>query len=157
MSKKKHQPPVHISVTIDFLKTLPCLDVENNENHLRAALYAVGIDIDNELGGKNGVNYLRDVNVRCVDKPYMYRQTTVINGTLRKDFRHSNIYKDGFLDAGFSEAKELCSNLPFDIPLEVKANTRKYTKKSEKEILLCEISDLDRLDDIFGNDGLGAE
>ena len=34
------------SVTLDFLRSLPGLDVDNNKNHLMAALYAVGFDVE---------------------------------------------------------------------------------------------------------------
>lgn len=155
MSNKKHQPPVHISVTIDFLKSLPCLDI-SNEDHLRAALYAVGINIDYEFETKNGVSELTNSKVRCADRPYMYRNTTVFAGTMRNDFPYAKIYKDGFLDVGSSTPEDLCINLPFDIPVELKANIRKYTKRSNKEEFPV-FDEIDELDSQFdGYTGLGA-
>ncbi len=155
MSKIKHQPPVHISVTKDFLKTLPCLDI-SNEDHLRAALYAVGINIEYEFETKNGVSEMLNCKVRCADKPYMYRTTTVYAGTMRKDYPYEKIYKDGFLDVGSCQAEELCTELPYDIPVELKANIRKYTKKLGKEDFAT-FDDINELDDQFnGTIGLGA-
>ena len=37
------------SVTIDFLRSLPELDVENNKNHLMAALYVIGFDVSKKI------------------------------------------------------------------------------------------------------------
>lgn len=161
MSKK---PPVHISVTVDFLKELPellihgvltKLEVENNQKHLEAALRAVGFSID-EQSTKFQTSVLRGVKVRCAQLPSTYRHTDIYTGCMIPGYEYPNLYKDGLLDTGSTTPEDFCINLPFDIPVEIKANTRKYTKKNFTEEFI-EIEDQGRLDDIFGiNDGLGV-
>ena len=78
-----------ISVTIDFLYELPEVGgrqiMENNEK-LKAALYAVGFDTD------KSITLMHDKNVRVPQDHTCYRKTTVITGTMRKDFCFKDIY-----------------------------------------------------------------
>jgi hypothetical protein len=44
------------SVTIDFLRSLPELDVDNNKNHLMAALHVIGFDVSKKIDSVDNVN-----------------------------------------------------------------------------------------------------
>lgn len=116
------------SVTIDFLRSLPELDVDNNKNHLMAALYVIGFDVSKKIDRVEGVL------VRYRHSPMHVRETTIFQGQLRSDYPYKNIYKnhdvldvnakDPKTDKEFnvvvemlqSESKQLVTDLPYDIP-----------------------------------------
>ena len=115
------------SVTIDFIRSLPNLDVDTNRNHLLAALYALGFDLTKK------VDSINDVLVRYRHSPMHVRNTTIFQGQLRKDYPYKSIYKNhDILDVNAkcpksdnefnvvvdmlqSESKQLVTDLPFDI------------------------------------------
>lgn len=116
------------SVTLDFLRSLPELDVENNKNHLMAALYAVGFDVEKKI------DRVENVLVRYRHSPMHVRETTIFQGQLRNDYAYKNIYNNlDILDVDArnpkndkefnvvvemlqSESKQLVTDLPYDIP-----------------------------------------
>lgn len=152
----------HISVTIDLLRTFPDLDVTKDAD-LHVALYRVGFDaikddISGEVKALAPFTMLTNKNVRCADRPYMYRKTLIFCGNMRPDFQHSRIYNNiEILDVGIYKGldAELVSDLPYDLPVTEKVNTRKYTKKGDREeVVHIDFSpeDTDRLDSIFGQE-----
>jgi hypothetical protein len=80
------------------------------------------------------------VNVRCVDKPYLFRKTTVFSGRMRTDetFKFAKLYdKIDILDVGHvSGITELVGDLPAYDPANVKPNTRKYTKRKDRDAIV---------------------
>lgn len=149
----------YASVTLDFLLTLPDLDFSREES-LQTALYAVGFDLfDTDEEGnttKSRIDRMDGVNVRCADRPYMCRKTTVFSGRLREDFKYGAMY-DGvdILDIGkISGSNQLVSDMDYDIPNVTKANTRKYTKRQDKngivDVDLATKANLEALYEIFG-------
>ncbi|MGL5013499.1 MAG: hypothetical protein ACRC6V_04290, partial [Bacteroidales bacterium] len=64
------------SVTLDFLRSLPELDVDNNKNHLMASLYAVGFDVEKKI------DRVDNVNIRYRHSPMHVRETTIFQGQL---------------------------------------------------------------------------
>ena len=116
------------SVTIDFLRSLPELDVDNNKNHLMAALYAVGFDVEKKIDRVEG-----DL-VRYRHSPMHVRETTIFQGQLRSDYPYKSIYKNhDVLDVNAkapktdkefnvvvemiqAESKQLVTDLPYEIP-----------------------------------------
>lgn len=156
----KRRATQHISVTIDLLRTFPDLDVTKDAD-LHVALYRVGFDaLTDEKTGKvvslREFSVLAGKNVRCADKPYMYRQTIIFAGNMRPGFKHARIYNNiDILDVGIYNGLEakLVSDLPYDLPVTDKVNTRKYTKKGDREeIVRIDFTpeDEDRLGNIFG-------
>lgn len=134
MSKTKRKPTQHISVTLDFLKTVPGFDVRQ-ESGLRAALYAVGFQVADSEGNPKHVTMLNNKNVRCANLPYMYRKTTIFVGDMRPDYQYAKIYNGiDILDVGVYLEKdmEFVIDLPYDIPVNEKVNTRKYTKRGDQ-------------------------
>lgn len=125
-----------VSVTIDFLYELPevggCQIMYSNEK-LKAALYAVGFDTD------KSITLMHDKNVRVPQDRTYYRKTTVITGTMRKDF----CFKDIYLGCNILDVEHLspsedhpfikCDSLPCCIPEKVKVNTRKYTRCNDTQ------------------------
>ena len=125
-----------ISVTIDFLYELPEVGgrqiMENNEK-LKAALYAVGFDTD------KSITLMHDKNVRVPQDHTCCRKTTVITGTMRKDF----VFKDIYLGCNILDVQHLspsaesqfikCDSLPCCMPEKVKVNTRKYTRCNDNQ------------------------
>lgn len=156
---KKRTNGKHISVTIDLLRTFPDLDVTKDED-LHVALYRVGFDAqknkDTGVLALSPFTMLTNKNVRCADRPYMYRKTLIFVGNMRPNFKHSNIYRNiDILDVGVYSGSdaELVSDLPYDMPVNEKVNTRKYTKKGDREEMIhIEFSREDevRLDSIMG-------
>lgn len=158
-SASKKRATQHISVTIDLLRTFPDLDVTKDAD-LHVALYRVGFDAmtDENTGQVTALkefSVLAGKNVRCADKPYMYRQTIIFAGNMRPSFQHARIYNNiDILDVGIYNGLEakLVSELPYDLPVTEKVNTRKYTKKGDhEEIVHVDFSpeDTDRLVRIF--------
>lgn len=116
------------SVTIDFLRSLPELDVENNKNHLMAALYSVGFEVSKKI------DRVENVLVRYRHSPMHVRETVIFQGQLREDYAYKNIYNNlDILDVDArnpkndkefnvvvemlqSESKQLVTDLPYDIP-----------------------------------------
>jgi hypothetical protein len=116
------------SVTIDFLRSLPELDVDNNKNHLIAALHAIGFDVSKKIDRVDGVL------VRYRHSPMHIRETTIFQGQLRSDYPYKNIYNSlDILDVDArnpkndkefnvvvemwqSESKQLVTDLPYEIP-----------------------------------------
>ncbi len=116
------------SVTIDFIRSLPNLDIDNNRNHLLAALYALGFDLTKK------VDSITDVLVRYRHSPMHVRKTTIFQGQLRKDYPYKAIFKghdvldvnakcpksdnefNVVVDMLQSESKQLVTDLPFDLP-----------------------------------------
>lgn len=116
------------SVTIDFLRSLPELDVDNNKNHLMAALHIIGFDVSKKIDRVEGVL------VRYRHSPVHVRGTTIFQGQLRSDYPYKNIYNNlDILDVNAknpenykefnvivemlqAESKQLVTDLPYDIP-----------------------------------------
>lgn len=161
---KKKRATQHISVTIDFLRTFPDLDI-TKDSDLHVALYRVGFDAvkDDDTGlviALSPFTMLTNKNVRCADRPYMYRKTLIFVGNMRPDYKHSEIYRGiDILDVGAYTGldAELVCDLPYDLPVNEKVNTRKYTKRNERdgEMVHLEFTreDEDRLEGIFGQGG----
>lgn len=135
------------SVTLDFLRSLPELDVDTNKNHLMAALYAVGFDVEKKI------DRVDNVNIRYRHSPMHVRETTIFQGQLRSDYPYKSIYKNhGVLDVNAkdpktdkefnvvvemlqSESKQLVTDLPYDIPdyEGVKGQSEKNYNRSSEE------------------------
>ena len=136
------------SVTIDFLRSLPELDVDNNKNHLMAALYAVGFDVEKKIDRVEG-----DL-VRYRHSPMHVRETTIFQGQLRSDYHYKNIYNNlDILDVDArspkndkefnvvvemlqSESKQLVTDLPYEIPDYEGVNgqsEKNYNRSSEEK------------------------
>lgn len=135
------------SVTLDFLRSLPELDVDNNKNHLMAALYAVGFDVEKKI------DRVDNVNIRYRHSPMHVRETTIFQGQLRSDYPYKSIYKnhdvldvnakDPKTDKEFnvvvemlqSESKQLVTDLPFEIPdyLGVDVGEKNFNRSSEEK------------------------
>ena len=135
------------SVTIDFLRSLPELDVDNNKNHLMAALYVIGFDVSKKIDRVEGVL------VRYRHSPMHVRETTIFQGQLRSDYPYKSIYKnhdvldvnakDPKTDKEFnvvvemlqSESKQLVTDLPYEIPdyEGVKGQSEKNYNRSSEE------------------------
>lgn len=116
------------SVTIDFLRSLPELNVEDNKNHLMAALYVVGFDVEKKI------DRVENVQVRYRRSPMHVRETVIFQGQLREDYAYKNIYNNlDILDVDArnpkndkefnvvvemlqSESKQLVTDLPYEIP-----------------------------------------
>lgn len=129
----------HISVTLDFIRQMPGIDIRK-ENDLHVALYKLGFDaFKDEKGNVTGLKPFTMLNnklVRCANMPSMYRRTTIIIGNMRPGFELSRLYEGcEILDIGLYSGADmdLVTDLPYDIPVVEKANTRKYTKKSDRE------------------------
>lgn len=133
-NKQKRKPTQHISVTIDFLRTIPGFDI-SKENDLRAALFAVGFQVTDKEGNPKQVTVLQNKNVRCANMPSTYRKTMIFVGDMRPDYQYSKIYNGvEILDVGlYSEQDmEYVLDLPYDLPVTEKVNTRKYTKRGDQ-------------------------
>lgn len=159
------------SVSLDFLRSLPCLDIDNNRNHLLAALHVVGFNIEKKFDRVEGVL------VRYKHSPSHVRNATIFQGQLRDNFPYKSIYKnvdildidarDPKSDKQFSivvdmmksESKQLVTDLPYEIPdytgvdgvSEKQYNRspeekRKYSVVNPQDLSL---SDLMKQDDIF--------
>lgn len=144
-------PVNYVSVTIDFI--LHCANISGynpkEEGTLKAVLYLLGFQVEepDEKGNivSSHIDRLYSVNVRCKDRPYMYRKTTVYSGRLRKDFKYGRIYdKVDILDVGSipENLAAMVCDLPYDLPSVEKVNTRKYTKKENRQEGLAENTDI---------------
>lgn len=158
-TKQKKRATQHISVTIDLLREFPDLDITKDAD-LHVALYRVGFDAGkDEATGATALRpftMLSNKNVRCADKPYMYRKTLIFVGNMRPGFKNSNIYRNiDILDVGVYKGLDaaLVTDLPYDLPVNEKVNTRKYTKRIDREDEMVHIEftreDEDRLDSLF--------
>ena len=146
-------------VTIDFLRSLPELDVENNKNHLMAALYAIGFDVSKKIDRVEGVL------VRYRHSPMHVRETIIFQGQLRSDYPYKNIYNNlDILDVNAknpkndkefnvvvemlqSESKQLVTDLPYEIPdyEGVKGQSEKnYNRSSEEKARYVVINPQDK-------------
>ena len=147
------------SVTIDFLRSLPELDVDNNKNHLMAALHVVGFDVSKKIDRVEGVL------VRYRHSPMHVRETTIFQGQLRSDYPYKNIYNSlDILDVDAhnhknsrefgiivemlqSESKQLVTDLPYEIPdyEGVKGQSEKnYNRSSEEKARYVVINPQDK-------------
>lgn len=137
------------SVTMEMV--LKCVDVlgldKNNENSLRTVLHCLGFKVsekDIETGQYKScqVDKLENVNVRCKNKPYMFRKTTILSGKLRDadEYPFVKVYDETpILDVDILDNAEFTNTLDFDIPVIEKVNTRKYTKRAEiNSVLMME-------------------
>lgn len=135
------------SVTLDFIRSLPELDVDNNKNHLMAALYAVGFDVEKKI------DRVDNVNIRYRHSPIHVRETTIFQGQLRSDYPYKSIYKNhDVLDVDArnhknskefgiivemlqAESKQLVTDLPYEIPdyEGVKGQSEKNYNRSSEE------------------------
>lgn len=138
--------PLQISVTFDFLRSMPNIDLKS-ENGLRAALSQLGFDVEkDEQGNSAKTEVSHNVLVRYKDKPYLYRPTTVYSGKMRRSFEsdeHRATIMKLFsnvdildINAPADNSAELVSDLPYDLPIQEKANTRKYTKRKDAPVYL---------------------
>ena len=135
------------SVTIDFLRSIPELDVDNNKNHLMAALHVIGFDVSKKIDRVEGVL------VRYRHSPMHVRETIIFQGQLRSDYPYKNIYNSlDILDVDArnhknskefgiivemlqSESKQLVTDLPYEIPdyEGVKGQSEKNYNRSSEE------------------------
>ncbi len=135
------------SVTIDFLHSIPELDVDNNKNHLMATLHVVGFDVSKKIDRVEGVL------VRYRHSPMHVRETIIFQGQLRSDYPYKNIYNSlDILDVDArnpkndkefnvvvemmqSESKQLVTDLPYEIPdyEGVKGQSEKNYNRSSDE------------------------
>lgn len=144
------------SVTIDFLAVCAKklgMDA-NNPDSLKAVLYAIGFETSSEDEEGNSVtariDRMNNVNVRLVEKPYLYRKTTIFSGRLRDGYKYSSIYdKVDILDvSGCCTTGEFVDSLPFEQPTLEKVNTRKYTKKEDRDdVVILDLPQVESLDD----------
>lgn len=147
------------SVTVDFLRSLPELDVDNNKNHLMAALHVIGFDVSKKIDRVEGVL------VRYRHSPMHVRETTIFQGQLRSDYPYKNIYNSlDILDVDArnpkndkefnvvvemlqSESKQLVTDLPYEIPdyEGVKGqNEKNYNRSSEEKARYVVINPQDK-------------
>lgn len=148
------------SVTLDFV--IECAkflgkDMKKKET-LRQVLHLIGFEVS-VLNDETGVytpckiDRMDGVNVRCADKPYMFRSTTVFSGRLRdeRDFPFVGIYdKVDVLDVNSAVGSALVNSMAFDIPSVEKVNTRKYTKREDRsDVIVMDLPEFDDMDDIF--------
>ena len=159
------------SVTLDFLRSLPELDVDNNKNHLMAALYAVGFDVEKKI------DRVDNVNIRYRHSPMHVRETTIFQGQLRSDYPYKSIYKNhDVLDVNAkapktdkefnvvvemlqAESKQLVTDFPFDVPdyegvngVSEKNYNRSQEEKSRYKIINPQdlsLSELMKQDELF--------
>lgn len=128
----------HISVTLDFLRKLPGIDVRD-EIQIRKALHHVGFQMSDKEGKPYKIEMLTNVNVRCKDKPYLYRKTSVFIGRMREKYIFEKMYDNvDILDVAVYDGDfaELVNELPDYVPAVDKPNTRKYTKRTDRNELL---------------------
>jgi hypothetical protein len=130
------------AVTLDFI--LECAKImkfdPKDDKTLRKVLHLIGFQVSilNEETGEYKpcqIDRINRVNVRCIDKPYMCRETTVFSGRLRdkSEFPLVDIYeKMDILDVNSSVGTAFVNSLDFDIPVVEKVNTRKYTRKEDR-------------------------
>lgn len=148
------------SVTLDFI--MECAKILNlnpkDDKTLRIVLHRIGFQVSilNEETGEYvpcRIDRMNNVNIRCADKPYMCRPTTVFSGRLRdeRDFPNVGIYdKVDILDVGSAIGKALVNSMDFDIPSIEKVNTRKYTKKEDRsDVVVMDLPEVDDMDSIF--------
>lgn len=135
----KNKTPRHISVTLDFIRQMPGIDM-TKENDLHVALYKLGFAVfKDDAGNVTGLKPFTMLNnklVRCANMPSTYRRTTIFVGNMRPGYELEKLYdKCEILDVDlYSHSDmELVNELPYDIPVIEKANTRKYTKKSDRD------------------------
>lgn len=172
MAFKKVQ---HVSVTLDFIRELEKsgslaafgigngekVNVLSNKDHLMQALYVVGFDVwdidENNNKVPARIDTLRDVNVRCKNKPYLSRKCIVFAGRLRENFKLKNIYDNvDILDVAVvpdNHPTDLVSDFEFDVPVIEKVNTRKYTKREDRSDAITDTfspEQLEQLCNIFG-------
>ena len=155
MKKTKRKPTQHISVTLDFLRTIPGFNIKE-ENQLRAALYAIGFQVSDADGLPKRITMLHNKNVRCANFPSTYRKTTIFVGDMRNDYPYAGIYNGiDILDVEMYSEKdmEFVIDLPYDLPVAEKVNVRKYTKRVERKQSLdisFDSKDESWLGDVFG-------
>ena len=135
-------------MSIDFLRSLPELDVDNNKNHLMAALYVIGFDVSKKI------DRVESVLVRYRLSPMHVRETTIFQGQLRSDYPYKNIYSNlDILDVDArnpsndkefnvvvemlqAESKQLVTDLPYEIPDYEGVNgvsEKNYNRSSEEK------------------------
>lgn len=159
------------SVTLDFLRSLPELDVDNNKNHLMAGLYAVGFDVEKKI------DRVDNVNIRYRHSPMHVRETTIFQGQLRSNYPYKSIYKNhDVLDVDArnpnngkefnvvvemlqAESKKVVTDLPFDVPdyegvngVSEKNYNRSQEEKSRYKIINPQdlsLSELMKQDELF--------
>lgn len=144
-------------------------DILRNPVHLRQALRVVGFDaweiddkgewVVDEAGNKKPakIDKLLNVNVRCNNKPYLSRKCVVFAGRMVKGFKYAGIY-DGvdILDVAVvpeNAPTDLVSDFEYDVPVVDKVNTRKYTKREDRNAELdveYTQEQLEQLSRIFG-------
>lgn len=148
------------SVTLDFiLECAKILDLNpKDDKTLRIVLHRIGFQVSvlNEETGEYvpcKIDRMNNVNIRCADKPYQCRKTTVFSGRLRdeRDFPFVAIYdKVDVLDVGSAIGTALVNSMDFDIPSVEKVNTRKYTKREDRsDVVLMDLPELVGMDDLF--------
>jgi len=148
------------SVTLDFITAcaeVMGLDVKE-EKSLRIVLHKIGFQVSvfNEETGKYTpcrIDKMSGVYVRCPNKPYVCRKTTVFSGRLReeKDFPAVSVYDAvDILDLESPEGTDFVNSMGFDIPSVEKVNTRKYTKKEDQsDVIVMDLPEIDDMDDIL--------
>ena len=158
------------SVTIDFLRSLPELDVDNNKNHLMAALHVIGFDVSNKIDRVEGVL------VRYRHSPMHVRETIIFQGQIRIDYPYKNIYNnldildvdarnpnnskefDTIVEMMQSESKQLVTDLPYEIPDYEGVNgqsEKNYNRSSEEKARYAVINPQDlSLNELMQQDAL---
>lgn len=158
------------SVTIDFLRSLPELDVDNNKNHLMAVLHVIGFDVSKKI------DRVENVLVRYRHSPMHVRETIIFQGQLRSDYPYKNIYNSlDILDVDAcnpknskefnvvvemlqAESKKVVTDLPYEIPdyEGVKGQSEKnYNRSSEEKARYAVINPQDKsLSELIQQDDL---
>lgn len=121
---------IYCSVTIDFLRAINSeWDVDNNNNHLLAALRLVGIDVTKKF------DKMESMFVRYVHAPMFSRETTIYQGKMVQNYPFNNLYKN---------VEILDVNIKNDLNIEVL--TKFLTEKDKNGKL---VSDFDFVDESY--------
>lgn len=152
------------SVTLEFIaQCAKILDLDlKDEKSVRIVLHRLGFQVST-LNTETGeytpckIDRMSGVNIRCGDKPYMFRKTTIFSGRLReeRDFPFVAIYdKVDILDVETVAGTAFVNALDFDIPSVEKVNTRKYTKREDRsDVVLMDLPEFSETDVIFNGKG----
>lgn len=154
------------SVTLDFV--IECAKFlgkdMNKKETLRQVLHLIGFEVsvqNTETGEYTPckIDRMESVNVRCADKPFMCRPTTVFSGRLReeRDYPIVSIYdKVDVLDVGSAVGSAMVNSMAFDIPSVEKVNTRKYTKREDRsDVVVMDLPEFDDTEELL-NFGKGV-
>lgn len=145
MTEEFNVENLYISVTHEFLEQLnPEWDLKNN-NHLLAALYAVGMNVSEKW------EVMSDMLVRYPHKPSECRVTTIYQGKIRDNYMFASMYRnkevldfnptnkkqqvsiEQLLKFHNNETKQLVTDLPYEEPVELNDDRQRYMNKRDKQ------------------------